>query len=121
MNRSGYAALAAVFLLSTAALATPPGWPTPGPMPPKDNQQLAHDIFREIVEIRSVHAIGTRAVADALYARFKAAGFTDAEMHLVPETPNWPNQVNLVVRLKGRGKGKPVMWICHMDVVDARP
>ncbi|MGA9369072.1 MAG: M20/M25/M40 family metallo-hydrolase, partial [Steroidobacteraceae bacterium] len=56
----------------------------------------------------------------ALYARFKAAGFTDQEMHLVPEGP-WPNQVNLVVRLKGKGQGKPVMWICHMDVVAARP
>lgn len=113
------AALAGVFLLSNVASATP-GWPTPGPMPPQDNQRLAHDIFEQIVQIRSVHAVGTKGVADALYARFKAAGFTDQEMHLVPEGP-WPNQVNLVVRLKGKGPGKPVMWICHMDVVAARP
>ena len=91
--------------------------PPPGPKPPAANQQLAHDILKQIVEIRSVHAVGTRGVAEALAARFKAAGFTDAEMHMVPEA-QWPNQVNLVVRLKG--KGKPVMWICHMDVVDAR-
>ena len=99
--------------------AAAPGWPAPGPMPPQDYQRLAHDILEQIVEIRSVHDVGTKGVADALYARFKAAGFTDQEMHLVPEGP-WPNQVNLVVRLKGKGMGKPVMWICHMDVVDAR-
>ena len=114
------AALVGALLLATAAPAATPGWPAPGPMPPKDNQRLALDIFEQIVEIRSVHLLGTKAVAEALYARFKAAGFTDEEMHLIPEGP-WPNQVNLVVRLRGKGQGKPVMWICHMDVVDARP
>src|SRR6185437_13049604 len=113
-------ALVCALLLTTAASAVTPCWPAPGPMPPPDNQRLAHDIFKQIVEIRSIHPIGTKGVAEALYARFKAAGFTDKEMNLVPESP-WPYQVNLVVRLKGKGQGKPVMWICHMDVVDARP
>ena len=113
-------ALAGAVLVFTGAAAAAPGWPTPGPLPPQDNQRLAHDIFKQIVEIRSVHAVGTKGVAMALYERFKAAGFTDQELHLVPEGP-WPNQVNLVVRLEGKGRGKPVMWICHMDVVDARP
>src|SRR6185437_12988092 len=112
--------LACALLLATAASAATRGWPAPGPMPPEDNRRLAHDIFRQIVEIRSVHPVGTKGVAEALYARFKAAGFTDKEMNLVPEGP-WPHQVNLVVRVKGKGSGKPVMWICHLDVVDARP
>lgn len=120
MHAAKLTALTGAFLLATAAKAATQGWPATGPVPPKHNQQLALDIFKQIVEIRSVHAVGTRGVAQALYARFKAAGFTDQQLHLVPEGP-WPNQVNLVVRLKGKGNGKPVMWICHMDVVDARP
>ncbi len=88
-------------------------------MPPADNQKIAHDIFRDLVEIRSVHPIGTKGTADVIVKYLKANGFTDSEIHVAPET-KYPNQVNVVVRIKGKGKGKPVMWICHMDVVDAR-
>lgn len=104
-------------LLFVAATVRAQGSPAAGSK--QDNRQLAHNIFKDIVEIRSVHAVGTKEVAEALAARFRAAGFTDSEMRMVPED-QWPNQVNLVVRLKGKGKGKAVMWICHMDVVDAR-
>jgi acetylornithine deacetylase/succinyl-diaminopimelate desuccinylase-like protein len=105
--------------VSTAALAAPAGTPPPGPMPPAENQKLAHDIFRDIVEVRSVHDIGTGEVANILVKYLKAGGFTDSEISVVPET-KYPKQVNVVVRLKGKGHGKPVMWICHMDVVDAK-
>ena len=91
----------------------------PGPKPPADNQKLAHDIFRDLVEIRSVHDIGTKATADVVVKYLKANGFTDSEIRVLPEA-KYPKQVNVVVRLKGKGKGKPVMWLCHMDVVDAR-
>jgi hypothetical protein len=91
------------FVAATASAQTSPG---AGPKPPEANQQLAHDIFQQIVEIRSVHAVGTKEVAEALAARFRAVGFTDSEMHMVPEEP-WPNQVNLVVRLKGKERANP--------------
>ena len=107
-------------LLFIAAMASAQVLPPPGPKPPEANQQLARDILKQIVEIRSVHDVGTGDVAEALAARFRAAGFTDSEIHTVPEV-EWPKQVNLVVRLRGKRRGKPVMWICHMDVVDARP
>jgi acetylornithine deacetylase/succinyl-diaminopimelate desuccinylase-like protein len=106
------------FVAATAALAA--NTPPPGPLPPSDNQKLAHDIFRDIVEVRSVHNVGTKGVADILVRYLKANGFSDSEISIVPET-KYPKQVNVVVRLKGKGHGKPVMWICHMDVVDARP
>jgi len=105
--------VAAITLLMGAA-------PAPNSlMPPADTQKLAHDIFHDIVEVRSVHDVGTRGVADILVKYLKAGGFSDADIHVVPET-KFPHQVNVVVRIKGKGKGKPVMWICHQDVVDAR-
>ena len=105
-------------LASAAVAASLLGAAAPSNNPPADNAKLAHDIFRDIVEVHSVHDVGTKGVADILVKYLKAGGFTDSEIHVVPET-KYPHQVNVVVRLHGKGKGKPVMWICHMDVVEA--
>jgi acetylornithine deacetylase/succinyl-diaminopimelate desuccinylase-like protein len=113
------ALLAIVSLLIIRGSATA-GPPAAAPMPPLDNRKLAHDIFKEIVEVRSVHDVGTQGVADVLVRHFKAAGFTDADIHMLADK-KYPNQVNVVVRLAGRGKGRPIMWNGHMDVVDAKP
>ncbi|HEX4293702.1 MAG TPA: M20/M25/M40 family metallo-hydrolase [Rhizomicrobium sp.] len=99
-------------LLSAAA-------PPPSNDPPADNQKLAHDIFRDIVEVHSVHDVGTKGVADILARYLIDGGFASDDVKIVPET-KYPHQVNLVVRIHGKGKGKPVMWICHMDVVEAK-
>jgi acetylornithine deacetylase/succinyl-diaminopimelate desuccinylase-like protein len=115
--RRGTACAAA--MLVTIGAAPNPAVPPSGPVPPADNLKLAHDIFRDIVEVRSVHDIGTKGVADILVRYLKAGGFSDSEISVVPET-KYPKQVNVVVRIKGNGQGKPVMWICHMDVVDAK-
>ena len=122
--RHGFGAslcIAATLSLTPAMADTPPP-NLPGPMPPAANRKLAHDIFRDLVEVRSVHDVGTRGTAAILVKYFKANGFTDSEVQVLPET-KYPRQVNVVVRLKGKDKGKdkPVMWISHMDVVDARP
>src|SRR5256885_10811505 len=98
--------IGALVLVSAVAAAAPANIPPPGPMPPPNNQKLAHDIFRDIVQVRSVHDVGTKGVADILVKYLKANGFTDSEIHVVPET-NYPEQVNVVVRLKGKGRGKP--------------
>src|SRR6202000_242554 len=88
--------------------------------PPTDNAKLAHDIFRDLVEVHSVHDVGTKGTADVLVKYLTEGGLAADDVKVVPE-PQYPHQVNVVVRLHGKGKGKPVMWICHMDVVDARP
>jgi len=71
------AAVAALFMGAAPAPSTL--------VPPADNQKLAHDIFRDIVEVRSVHDIGTKGVADIIVKYLKAGGFTDADIHVVPE------------------------------------
>ena len=110
----------ALLATATASIAAAAPAPTPGPVPPPANQALAHDVLAELVAIRSVHDIGTAAVAKAIAARLSAGGFSGADLQVVAD-PQYPNQVNVVARLRGAGKGKPVLWIGHEDVVDARP
>jgi acetylornithine deacetylase/succinyl-diaminopimelate desuccinylase-like protein len=107
---------------SEAAPVAPaaPAQPQPGPLPPQANRQLARDVLHELVAIRSVHDVGTRAAAEALAVRLLANGFATDEVHRLAD-PRYPHQANVVVRLRGRGRGKPVMWIAHLDVVEARP
>ena len=114
------ASSAAAFVVATMVVpATAASLPAPGPMPPADNQKLAHNIFKEIVEVHSVHDVGTKAVADIMAKYLIAGGFAPADVKIVPERL-YPKQVNVVARLHGKGKGRPVMWICHMDVVEAK-
>jgi acetylornithine deacetylase/succinyl-diaminopimelate desuccinylase-like protein len=113
---AGLAALAAACLtIAPSALAAP----APGPLPPPENQALARDILREIIEVRSVHEVGTAGVASLIAARLKAAGFADADVQVLAD-PKFPHQVNVVTRLRGKGKGKPILWIGHQDVVEAK-
>jgi hypothetical protein len=111
--------LACASLLITGGVAAT-GLPPPGPVPPPANRQLAHDLLKEMVAVRSVHDVGTRAVADILLRYLKAGGFSDADLQVLPEEA-YPTQVNVVVRLRGNGKGKPILWHGHLDVVEAIP
>ena len=105
-------------LLATGALAAP--LPPPGPLPPAANQKLAHDILRDLVAVRSVHDIGTAQTANILKGYFLKAGFAPSDLVLAAD-PKHPQQVNLVVRLHGKGKARPILYLGHTDIVDARP
>ena len=104
--------------LATSALAAP--LPPPGALPPAANQKLAHDILRDLVAVRSVHDVGTAQTANILKGYFLKAGFAPADLVLAAD-PKHPQQVNLVVRLHGKGKAKPILYLGHTDIVDARP
>ena len=81
------------------------------------NQQLAHDIYKELVEIDTTTATGnTKLAAEAMAARLKTAGFTDEEVHVFSPAPH---KGNLVARLKGSGARKPILLVAHLDVVPA--
>ncbi|MGA8309890.1 MAG: hypothetical protein WB755_07665, partial [Terriglobales bacterium] len=50
-------------------------------MPPDAEKQLAHDIYKEFVEIQSGFTTGsTTPVAEAAAARLRATGFPDADI-----------------------------------------
>jgi acetylornithine deacetylase/succinyl-diaminopimelate desuccinylase-like protein len=81
------------------------------------NQQLAHDIYKELVEIDTTTATGdTKRAAEALAARLKAAGFPDEDVQAFSPAPR---KGNLVARLRGTGKRKPILLVAHLDVVPA--
>jgi acetylornithine deacetylase/succinyl-diaminopimelate desuccinylase-like protein len=82
------------------------------------SQQLAHDIYKELVEIDTTTATGDTALAAlAMAARLKAAGFTDEDVHVFSPAPH---KGNLVARFKGSGARKPILLVAHLDVVPAR-
>ena len=81
-------------------------------------RQLAHDIFQQLIEINSTDSVGSvTAAAEAMQKRFLDAGFSPPDLYL--GGPN-DRKKNLVVRLRGAGKHKPVLLIGHLDVVEAR-
>ena len=87
-------------------------------MPPEADQRLAHDIYKEIIEIKSGFTTGaTTPVADAIAKRLRAAGFPDSDIFVGGAIPT---KANLVVRYHGSGKLKPILLLAHTDVVEAK-
>ena len=81
-------------------------------------RQLSRDIFRELIEINTTDSVGsTTLAAEAMAKRLKAAGFPAGDVRVLG--PN-DRKGNLVARLRGKGAGKPVLIIGHLDVVEAR-
>jgi acetylornithine deacetylase/succinyl-diaminopimelate desuccinylase-like protein len=81
------------------------------------NKQLAHDIFKQLIEINTTDSVGNVTTAsEAMAQRFRDAGFPESDMQLLG--PN-DDKKNLVVRFHGTGKHKPVLLIGHLDVVEA--
>ncbi len=85
---------------------------------PDSEKLLAHDIYKQFIEIQSGFTTGaTTPVAEAAAARLKAAGFKDADIFLGGAIPK---KGNLVVRYHGSGARKPILLLAHIDVVEAK-
>jgi acetylornithine deacetylase/succinyl-diaminopimelate desuccinylase-like protein len=85
---------------------------------PRDYRQLAREIFKELVEIKTTESgVGSTPAAEAVAARLRAVGFPEAGLQVVGPAPR---KKNLVARLSGRGRGRPILVIGHLDVVEAR-
>jgi len=81
-----------------------------------DNQKRAIDIFKELIEINSTSRFGSTKAAEAMAARLRSAGFPDSDILMIGADEQ---HKNLVFRFHGKGKLKPVLFICHLDVVEA--
>src|ERR1700676_156182 len=88
-----------------------------GATPPAVNQ-MAHDILKQLVEINTTDSVGNvTTAAEAMAKRLVEAGFADKDV--IVAGPN-EKKKNVVVRFHGTGRRKPILFIGHLDVVEAR-
>lgn len=81
------------------------------------DHQLARDIFRQLVEINTTDSAGNvTTAAKAMEQRLLDAGFPKTDIFIGGASDT---KQNLVVRYRGTGKKKPILFICHLDVVEA--
>jgi acetylornithine deacetylase/succinyl-diaminopimelate desuccinylase-like protein len=116
VSRLALITAAALSLTAPLARAAPS---TPAPLPPAQDQALARDILKQLVEINSTFSHGTVAAAQAVVGRLRDAGFADADIQVLTPAA-FPNKTNVVVRLRGSGKERPLLFIGHLDVVEAK-
>ena len=87
-------------------------------LPPEQDQRLAREIYKEMIESKSGFSTGsTTPIAQAVAARLKAAGFPDSDIYIGGAIPT---KYNLVVRYHGTGTRKPILLLAHTDVVEAK-
>jgi len=80
--------------------------------------KLARDIYKQLIEINTTDSVGSTTVAaEAMAQRLRDAGYPASDVQVTG--PN-PRKGNLVARLRGTGARKPMLMICHLDVVEAR-
>ena len=109
--------LAAALTFPCASLPAAVHGQAPGGSPATDpHHDLARDIFRQLIEINTSLTKGSTPAAEAMAARLRDAGFPAADLQLVGPAPP---HMNLVVRYRGTGKLRPLLFICHLDVVEA--
>ncbi|MDP9011962.1 MAG: M20/M25/M40 family metallo-hydrolase [Pseudomonadota bacterium] len=112
-----YLTLLAALLLgvvpATAAVAATP-------LPPPADQQLARDMLKTLVEINTTHAQGSTEAAKAIQDWLLTAGFSPSDVVLLAPDDH-PTKGNVIVRYRGKHSAKPILFLGHLDVVEAKP
>ncbi len=119
------------FLISTVLLGAAPAIAAPAPTNKvsPERHQATHDMFEHVVNIPTVFGRGkVPEMANYLADHYKAAGFPAADVQVVSYDSTDPvakvteKTAALIVRWRapGKAKGKPIMLMGHMDVVEAK-
>jgi len=108
-----------ILILGLAATASAWGSSAP-PLPPPADQQLARDILKTLVEINTTHAQGSTEAAKAIQGWLLTAGFPARDVLLLAPSDR-PTKGNVVVRYRGKHPGDAVLYLGHLDVVEAKP
>jgi acetylornithine deacetylase/succinyl-diaminopimelate desuccinylase-like protein len=108
--------------VSSAALAATDPRTVPSQLPAQW-QAKTRDVFKQAIEIPSVHNRGEMPrMAKLLADQFRAAGIPEADIHIMPyEALPGDKTVALIVRWRSpRATKKPMLVLGHMDVVEAK-
>jgi acetylornithine deacetylase/succinyl-diaminopimelate desuccinylase-like protein len=89
-------------------------------IPPPTDQQLARDLLKTLVEINTTHEHGSTEAAKAIQGWLLSADFPPADVVLIAP-PDHPTKGNVVVRYRGKHPGNAVLFLGHLDVVEAKP
>lgn len=86
---------------------------------PADVRSHAREMFRRVIAMRTFEGQKqVPAMAQYLADQFRAAGFAQKDIHVLPVR----DTAALVVRYRGDGTGgRPILLLAHMDVVPAKP
>jgi acetylornithine deacetylase/succinyl-diaminopimelate desuccinylase-like protein len=80
--------------------------------------QEARAIFQQLIEINTTESAGSvTKAAEAMAKRLRDAGFLEKDVLVAGPDER---KKNLVVRLRGSGQRAPILFIGHLDVVEAR-
>ncbi|HET9389159.1 MAG TPA: M20/M25/M40 family metallo-hydrolase [Steroidobacteraceae bacterium] len=91
----------------------------PGPVPPAADRELARSILQELIDINTTHEQGSTAAAQVIRQQLLGAGFVPEDVVLLAPADK-PSKGNVIVRLRGKGRGRPVLYLGHLDVVEAK-
>jgi acetylornithine deacetylase/succinyl-diaminopimelate desuccinylase-like protein len=108
--------------VSTFSLAVSTfAWASSAPLvPPPADQQLARDMLKTLVEINTTHAHGSTEAAKAIQGWLLNAGFAAGDVEFLAP-PDHPTKGNVVVRYRGKHSSDRVLFLGHLDVVEAIP
>jgi acetylornithine deacetylase/succinyl-diaminopimelate desuccinylase-like protein len=102
--------------LALCLLLSPLTLPASAQLDPQ-TKQLSHDIFKQLIEINTTDSVGSTTVAaNGMAQRLLEAGFPKEDVLVLG--PN-DRKGNLVARIHGTGAAKPILFLGHLDVVEA--
>jgi acetylornithine deacetylase/succinyl-diaminopimelate desuccinylase-like protein len=79
--------------------------------------QEARAVLKQLIEINTTDSVGNVSqAAEAMAQRLRAAGFAEKDVTVAGPSDR---KKNLVVRYRGRSQKKPILFIGHLDVVEA--
>lgn len=83
----------------------------------QDGHKLAYDIYKQLIDTNTTESVGNMTTAaNQIAARFRAAGFPASDVTVIgPDARHG----NFIARIRGTGAKKPILFLAHLDVVEA--